>query len=80
MGSHQVDLGLRYGSHANLIESAGEERCKGTAEDDVTIPAREPNPDTHQVLLSDEAFNVAVVEGFLVGEGEGGVLGVSVKS
>ena len=80
MGADKVDLSLGDGSHADLVKGTGEECSKGAAEDNVPIPASEPNADANQVLFSNEALNVAIGEGLLIGEGEGGVLGVSVKS
>ena len=79
MRSNKVDLRLGNGSHADLIERPSEEGSERAAEDDVAVSAGQPDAHTHQVLLGDEALHVAVVEGLLVGEREGGVLGVAVQ-
>lgn len=80
MRPHKVDLCLRDGSHSDLIKGTGEESGKGATEYDIPVPASETNTDSAEVLLGDEALNVAIGEGLFVGEGEGGVLGVSVQS
>lgn len=80
MRSHKVDLCLWDGSHSDLVKGTGEESSKRAAENDVPVPAPETDSYPAEVLLSDEALNVALREGFLVGEGEGGVFGVSVQS
>ena len=80
MGADKVDLGLGDGSHADLVEGTGEECGKGAAEDDVPVPASKPNANANQILFRNEALDVAIGERLLVGEGEGGVLGVAVQS
>ena len=80
MGSNAVDLGLRDGSHANLVESSREEGSKGGDEHDVPVPATESDPHPAHVLLSNEALHEAVGKRILVGEGKGRVLRVSVQS
>ena len=79
VGPDKVDLGLGDGPHADLVEGPSEEGGKGAAEDDVAVPAGQPDAHAHQVLLGDEALHVALREGVLVGEREGGVLGVPVQ-
>ena len=79
MRADKVDLGLRDGTHADLVESPSEEGSKGAAEDNVAVSAGQSDAHAHQVLLGNEALHVAVVEGLLVGEREGGVLGVTVQ-
>ena len=80
MRSYKVDLGLRDRSHPDLIECAGEESGKGAAKYDIPVAAAESNSDATKVLLSDETLNVAIRKGLLVGEREGGVLGVTIQS
>ena len=78
MGTHKVDLSLGDGSHANLIECTSEEASKRADKDDVSIPAGQSDAHANQVLLGNEALDVALWEGLLVGEGEGGILGVPI--
>lgn len=80
MRANKVDLCLRDGAHADLVKRAGEEGGKGTAEHDIPVPTAQPDSHTNDILLCDEALDVTLVEGVLVGEGEGGVLGVAIKS
>lgn len=80
MRAHEIHLGLGDGAHADLVEGTREESGEGAAEHDVPVPAAEPDAHAADVLFSDEALHIAVGEGVLVGEGEGGVLGVSVES
>ena len=79
MGPHKVHLSLGDGAHADLIKGAGKEGGEGAAEDDVPVPTAEPDAHATDVLFGDEALHVAIGEGVLVGEREGGVLGVSVQ-
>ena len=80
MGSDTVDLGLRDGSHADLIKGSCEERGEGRNEDYVPVSAGQSDSHADHVLLGNEALDKPVGEGVLVGEGEGGILGVSIKS
>ena len=80
MRADKVDLCLGNGSHTNLIKGTSEESCKSAAEDDVSVPATEADSNAAQVLLSNEALDVAIVERFLVRQGKGGVLGVAIQS
>ena len=80
MRAHKVDLSLRDGSHSDLIKGTSEEGGESAAEDDVSVPASETDSYSTQVLLCDEALDIAIGEGLLVGEREGGVFGVSIKS
>lgn len=79
MGAHEVDLGLGDGTHADLVKSTGEEGGEGTTEHYVPVPAGQPDTNTTDVLLGNEALDIAVGESFLVCEGEGGVLGVPIE-
>ena len=76
--THKVDLSLRDGTHADLIERASEEGSKGAAEHDVSVSACQPNAHAHNVLLCNEALHITVVEGGLVRERESGVLSVAI--
>ena len=80
MWSHKVDLSLRDGSHSDLVKGPGEEGSESATEHDVPVPAAEANAHPTEVLLSDEALDVAIGERFLVGKREGRVLGVSIES
>lgn len=78
--AHKVDLRLGNCTHSDLVESSREEGRKGAAEHDVPVATGQADAYAADVLLSDEALHVALGEGFLVCEGEGGVLGVSIES
>lgn len=79
MRTHKVDLSHGDGAHSDLVKGTREEGSKGTAEDNVPVTTGQPNAHTTDVLLCDEALYVAIGEGILVGEGEGGVLSVTVQ-
>ncbi len=79
MGSNKVNLRLRDGPHANLVETSREESRKGAAEDHVSVATGQANPHAADILLCDETLHVALGEGVLVGEGEGRVLRVSIQ-
>ncbi len=78
--SHEVDLSPGNGTHSDLVKGTGEESSEGAAEDNVPVTTRHANPHTTDILLSNEALHIAIVEGLLVGERESGVLGVSIQS
>ena len=80
MGSNKVGSCLRDGTHTDLVKSTGKEGSKSWAEDNVTIPAGQSDPHATDVLFSNEALDIAVIESFLVGQREGGVLCVSIQS
>ena len=80
MRSHKVDLGLGNGSHADLVEGTCKESRKGAAEDNVPVTAGHSDSHTANILLGNEALHIAIREGILVGQGEGGVFGVSIES
>ena len=79
MRSNAVNLCLRDGPHADLVEGSCEKGGEGRDKNDVTASAGQPDPHTHHVLLGDEAFDETVAKRFLVGESKGGVLGVSIE-
>lgn len=80
MRAYKVDLSLGNGTHTDLVKSSREEGGKSAAEHDVPVAAGQANAHTTDVLLGNEALDIAIREGILVGEGEGRVLSVSVKS
>lgn len=77
--AHKVDLSLGDGTHPDLVEGPGEEGSKGAAEHNVPVTTGQPDSHATDVLLGNEALNVTIREGLLVGEGESGVLGVSIQ-
>ena len=78
--AHKVDLSLGDSTHADLVEGSGEEGGERAAENDVPVTTGQPYAHATDVLLGDEALHIAIREGLLVGEGEGGVLGVTIQS
>lgn len=79
MRSHKVSLSLRDGAHTDLVKTPGKEGSEGATEDDVPVPASQTNAHTADVLLGNEALDVAIGECVLVSEGEGGVLCVTIQ-
>lgn len=53
---------LGDGTHTKLVKGASEERSEGRHKRDSTVSAGSPNAHTHQVLLSNKAFNVPARE------------------
>ena len=80
MRANKVDFSLGNGSHSNLIQGTGEEGSKCRHNDNVPVTATESNPDAHHVLLGNETLDKSLGATVLVGEGERGVLGVTIKS
>ena len=80
MRAHEVDLSLRNGSHPDLVKRSREESGKSAGKDHITAPCVHADGHAHHVLLGDEALNKAIWVGLLVGEGKGGVLGVSIHA
>ena len=80
MGAHKVDLCLGNGSHPDLVKGTGEESRKGRHKHDVAVAATETDPDSHHILLGDEALYESLWAAVFVGDGERGVLCVSVES
>ena len=80
MRANKVDVGLGNGTHADLVIGPRQEARESTDEHHLAVTASATDADANQVLLSDEALDEAVGEGILVGDGEGGVLGVSIQS
>ena len=78
VGSDAFDVGLRDGSHANLIESPGEESGEGADEGHRAATAAASNTNTDQVLFGDETLNEALWESLLEGDSECGVLRVTI--
>ena len=78
VGANKVAVGLRDSSHTDLIECTSEEACEGAAEDNVAITASHSHAHADKILLSDEALHIAIGECILVGQREGGVLGVTI--
>lgn len=78
MRAHKVDLGLRDGSHPDLIKRASEESGKSATEDDVPVPARQTDPHSRDVLLCYETLNITLIKCLLIGEGEGGVFSIPI--
>lgn len=79
MRANKVDVGLGDGTHADLIVSPRQETSKGAHEHHIAVTAGATDAHTNEILLSDEALDESVWEGILVGDGKGGVLGVSVQ-
>jgi len=63
-----------------LIKCASKKGCKGGQERYGSATTTSTDADAHQVLLGNKAFNVAVVEGFLVRLSKSGILGVAIKT
>lgn len=76
----EVDVRLRNGAHADLVESAREERGERRDERNGAVAARRTDRHAHQILLGDEAFDVALREALLDLIREGRVLRVAVQT
>ena len=79
MGADKVAVGLRDGTHPNLVVGPREKAGKGSTENDVAISTSHPNADANQILLSNKALNETLWESILVSDREGGVLSVSIQ-
>ena len=79
MRPNAVDLGLRNGSHSDLVKGSREEGGKGRDEDNVPVPTGQSDSHAYHVLLGNKTLDESLGELILVGEGKGRVLGVAIQ-
>lgn len=65
MRATEVDIGLRDGSHTDLIEGTRPEGCKSAGEGHTAITTRHTDSHIGQILLGDEALDETVRESVL---------------
>ena len=77
--AHHVQVGLAYNTHSQVVESSGEEACKGRGKGNRSISAGNPNANPNKILLAYEAFDVSVLVHFLDVLREGRVLHIAIQ-
>mmetsp|Transcript_4592 Transcript_4592/g.5188 ORF Transcript_4592/g.5188 Transcript_4592/m.5188 type:complete len:280 (+) Transcript_4592:160-999(+) len=79
MGSTELNIHLRNGSHTDLVKSSGEKSSESRTEGNPSS-GTETGGNTNNVLFSDETFDKSFREFFSEDSSHGGVLGITIQS
>ena len=61
MAAHHIQVGLADNAHSKVVKCSCEEASKGGDEGNCAISTSDTDANSNEVLLTDEALNVAVL-------------------